>query len=78
MEYFAMLNISLCVFNLIPMPPLDGSRLLAVLLPENAFAAFRAVRPGAGDDTHICLLAVSFPHQYPTLLNIFSADFITS
>jgi Zn-dependent protease len=45
MEYFAMLNISLCVFNLIPIPPLDGSRLLAVLLPENAFAAFERFGP---------------------------------
>jgi Zn-dependent protease len=44
-QYFAMLNISLCVFNLIPLPPLDGSRLLAVLLPENTFAAFERLGP---------------------------------
>ncbi len=29
-----VLNISLAVFNMIPIPPLDGSRLLAALLPE--------------------------------------------
>lgn len=40
MQYFAMINISLCVFNLIPIPPLDGSRLLAIFLPENTLAMF--------------------------------------
>lgn len=31
---FAMINIVLMTFNLIPIPPLDGSRIMAVLLPE--------------------------------------------
>lgn len=30
---FHYLNLSLCVFNLIPLPPLDGSRILCVFLP---------------------------------------------
>ncbi len=30
---FAYLNINLAVFNLIPMPPLDGSRILYIVLP---------------------------------------------
>ncbi len=29
-----MLNVFLCVFNLIPLPPLDGSAVLALVLPE--------------------------------------------
>ncbi|MDO5409282.1 MAG: site-2 protease family protein [Lachnospiraceae bacterium] len=32
--YFSMLSINLAVFNLIPLPPLDGSKILAVFLPE--------------------------------------------
>ncbi len=33
---FAYLNIGLGVFNLIPIPPLDGSRILTVFLPAKA------------------------------------------
>ena len=33
-EIFAGINISLAVFNLIPVPPLDGSRIFALFLPE--------------------------------------------
>lgn len=32
-----VLNLSLGLFNLIPLPPLDGSRILGVLLPERAY-----------------------------------------
>ena len=34
---FAVINISLAVFNLIPVPPLDGSKILSALLPNKYY-----------------------------------------
>jgi Zn-dependent protease len=34
---FVYLNIALAIFNLIPIPPLDGSKILAAFLPERIY-----------------------------------------
>ena len=35
-EYTVFINIGLGVFNLLPLPPLDGSKILDAFLPEKA------------------------------------------
>jgi Zn-dependent protease len=37
------LNIILALFNLLPVPPLDGSHLLAALLPATVARRFRSI-----------------------------------
>ena len=37
--YVVVLNLGLFVFNLIPIPPLDGSRVVMCFLPENVYYA---------------------------------------
>ena len=40
------LNLLLAVFNLIPFPPLDGSGVLPIVLPERALNAYRTLLAG--------------------------------
>jgi Zn-dependent protease len=35
LQYLIMLNVSLAVFNLLPFPPLDGSKVLSTFLPSS-------------------------------------------
>lgn len=44
LQMLAVLNIGLALFNLIPLPPLDGSNVIMALLPEKARNKYSMVR----------------------------------
>lgn len=44
-HYGVSINIFLALFNLIPIPPLDGSHLLAALLPPDMLRLYRHLEP---------------------------------
>lgn len=41
--YLFIINVSLFIFNLIPIPPLDGSKIIGELLPFNAQRAYYSI-----------------------------------
>lgn len=43
LAYSVIINLVLMVFNLIPVPPLDGSRILAMFLPDSIRPAFEEI-----------------------------------
>ena len=44
-EYFAYVNLFLGIFNLLPIPPLDGSALIERVLPSRSLPAWYKFRP---------------------------------
>lgn len=40
-----ILNVTLALFNLIPLPPLDGSKLLTLFLPDDLADSFEHINP---------------------------------
>ncbi len=58
-NYFLLINIFLALFNLLPIPPFDGSHILEGLLPRSAARAYDKLRP-LGIIVLVVFIAVSW------------------
>ena len=59
--YFIQLNIVLAVFNLIPIPPLDGSRILSFFLPQRISNQIDRLEPYGFLIIYLCLFLDIIP-----------------
>ncbi|MFU8890698.1 MAG: site-2 protease family protein [Anaerosomatales bacterium] len=62
--FFALMNLVLMFFNLIPLPPLDGSRVLPLFLSDRAMEAYHGV------ERYGFLIIVAVLWLLPSFLNI--------
>ena len=63
---FFMVNVGLFVFNMLPIPPLDGSRVLYAIAPESVQNFMRTIE-GFGVAGVILFLAILYPVISPFL-----------
>lgn len=63
--YLVMINIFLAVFNLIPIPPLDGSGILEGLLQGQALVMYEKIKPYG----FLILLAIIYTHALDAVAN---------
>lgn len=81
LQYFVILNLGLGVFNLIPLPPFDGSRIINVILPESLYFKImrheRKIYIGVliwlflGGYVYAAISSLPFISQSSILLNVF-------
>jgi Zn-dependent protease len=67
-----MINVGLAVFNLLPIPPLDGSRIAALLLPPRLYFKIMRYERQIAIGLMVLLLIDSYvgPHLLQRLLNL--------
>ena len=65
LQYFIVINIFLALFNLLPIPPFDGSHIVEGLLPPAAARAYEKLRPFGFPLLFLVLLVI--PWLFPGL-----------
>lgn len=68
-------NLSLAIFNLLPIPPLDGSKVFALLLPEKMADTYLSL---GSIGTLLLLILLMFPIGGFSLMNLVSSLYIFS
>jgi Zn-dependent protease len=72
---FILINISLAIFNLIPIPPLDGSHIFLNLLPENQKIKWEAAFSQYG--FILLILLIFFPFGRQSILSSIMSPIIS-
>lgn len=57
---FCLINLYLMFFNLIPIPPLDGSSIIALLIPERLLPKWYSIQQYAFPIFMICIIALPY------------------
>ncbi|MGB9498565.1 MAG: site-2 protease family protein [Dissulfuribacterales bacterium] len=70
--YSVMINLVLAIFNLIPIPPLDGGRILTVLLPHQARQKLKYIEPFG----FLILIFLLFTNSLDLLITFFITPLI--
>ena len=68
-------NLLLCIFNLIPVPPLDGTSIMHFIMSEQSYSKYKSMLRGGGLSIlgiFIAwkLIAVIFPPVHSVAINI--------
>ena len=58
--YGVWLNVSLAIFNFIPVPPLDGSRILGMILPTKYYFKFMEYERYIGIGFAVIVIVLSY------------------
>lgn len=70
--YYISINITLAIFNLIPIPPLDGSKVLFIFLPNKAANFMLRIEKY----TFLLVVILSFTGVFDLIMRIFSPFFM--
>ena len=65
LSYFILVNLFLALFNLLPLPPFDGSHIVEGLLPPRAAEVYEKLRPFGFPLLFLLLLVI--PYFFPSL-----------